>query len=69
MSRDFQGGDQVLIGGTGPAREHTGRILAPDHTIDIRAYLIDCDTAAEVHWVPEHDLKPVDHDSEQETQR
>lgn len=59
---DFQPGDDVRVTWAGLKDPCNGFVLAPDHNLDMRGYLVECGEPARVRWIPEHGLEPLGQD-------
>lgn len=53
----FQPGDDVTVTWTSLKTQHTGRVIAPDHNLDMRGYLVEYDDMPGTRWIPEHGLQ------------
>ena len=62
----FQPGDNVTVTWTSLKVQHTGHVIAPEHSLDLRGYIVEYDDTdpAVTHWIPEDGLQPRDTDSQ-----
>lgn len=62
----FQPGDNVTVTWTSLKVQHTGHVIAPEHSLDLRGYIVEYDDTdpAVTHWIPEDGLQPRNTDGQ-----